>query len=853
MSGVKTILRRELGAYFNSPLAYVVAIGFMLLNSSLYVLGLWIENQVSMRGFFEWVSWSACFVIPAITMRLWAEEKRGATYELLFTFPMGTIELVVAKFLAALVFYAFCLSGSLFIPLILWRLSTPGLGPEWAAIAAAYLGSLFAGALLIALGLFLSGLCRDQIEAFIITLVVVLALRLTGFTPIAGQIDSVFSGAGTFLSESVSFSTPLSRFARGLVDLGDVAYFVIWAAVFLFLNAVGLDRRLKPGSGVRYLATIGLGIPAMILAGSLAAGSGPRFDWTAEHMYTVSPAAVEVLEQVPKDEAVRVKLYFSPKDEMPAGWTTLERDVMEKLEELQRRSHGRLKVEVVHLHADDAILRAIQEARQTSMGGEETDKKKGERGAVEEKLLQEGVVPFRVQTGGLTGSETKVVYAALSMTYGANKKETIPQLAPNETASLEQDLITRVYRMVSQKKPVVGLLAPIEAIDVPPQQLQLLAQLGIPLNQIQREKDDYSYARMLLSQAEQYDVRRLKPDAPVPLPADLSTLVILAPQRLSARMAWEVQRFLAGGGSVIVASRAFDAGLAPVQNGVGVMLRKTENGLGQILDRYGVSVPAEMVLAPQSLPLSYSVGPFSQPITVDFRWNFRLDPSALDRTTSLTNGVGGDLMVIDGASPVVLDEAKLKQLGISAMPVINAPPRAWTREVPEAQIPRDINDVKPPTGVVRLAVMLKGTFPAPEGARPAWPAAQGAPPPPEGPEPPAVTSKAGSLLVVGTDQPFTDQQIADRGGRVNWSGALLKNSVDALSLGDILLRLTLREPTPRPIKPLERSAIVFYQFLIVGLAPLAYLALGIARLVMRKRKQEAGAPPRPHAAAGVAP
>jgi hypothetical protein len=251
-----------------------------------------------------------------------------------------------------------------------------------------------------------------------------------------------------------------------------------------------------------------------------------------------------------------------------------------------------------------------------------------------------------------------------------------------------------------------------------------------------------------------------------------------------------------------------------------------------------------MVLSDPSFPLSYSTGPFGQPITVDFHWNFRLDPSSFDRSTSLTNGVGGDVMVIDGASPVKLDDAKLKQLSIQATPVIDAPAKAWTRVVPDMSVPRDLNDVKPAAGPVHLAVLLKGQFPVPEGGPPPWTAPSGgesAPPPAEPPASP-ITAKPGSLLVIGTDQPFEDSQIADRSGRVNWSGVLLKNSVDALSLGDVLLRLTLREPTPRPIKPLERSSVVFYQFLIVGLAPLAYLVLGVVRLMLRKRKQEAGLP-----------
>ena len=205
MSSALTVFRRELGAYFNAPMAYVVAIATMLLNSSLYVLDLWVVGQVSMRSYFDWVSWTICVIVPAITMRSWAEERRGGTYELLLTFPMRSFDLVLAKFLAALVFFAFCLSGSLVIPFVLQAVSTPGLGPEWGVIAAAYLGTFLAAGLLIALGLFVSGLCRDQIVAFILTTVAALGLKLVGFGPVAAQLESAFPWIGNFLRESVSY------------------------------------------------------------------------------------------------------------------------------------------------------------------------------------------------------------------------------------------------------------------------------------------------------------------------------------------------------------------------------------------------------------------------------------------------------------------------------------------------------------------------------------------------------------------------------------------------------------------------------------------------------------------------
>jgi hypothetical protein len=241
-------------------------------------------------------------------------------------------------------------------------------------------------------------------------------------------------------------------------------------------------------------------------------------------------------------------------------------------------------------------------------------------------------------------------------------------------------------------------------------------------------------------------------------------------------------------------------------------------------------------------------------VTVDFPWIFRLDAGNLDRGTSLTNGVGSEFMLIEAAAPVKVDDAKLKSLGLTATPVVSTGPKAWTREAPEFTVPEDLTAKQPGQGPIALATLVRGTFPAPEAVPPPWPGTSEEAPPPE--EAPAkITPAPGNLLVLGTARPFIDDQIVEPGQGISWAGSLLKNSVDALSLGDVLLRLTQREPTPRPIKDLDRGAVRFYQFLLVGLAPLVYLVIGVTRLVLRRRRQERGlaeAIARPVAAGGAA-
>jgi ABC-2 type transport system permease protein len=825
------VFRRELGAFFDSPIAYVVAIGFLLLNSGLFMLDFWSTGEASLRSFFEWVGWSSCFIVPAITMRSWADERRGSTFELLVTMPTSTAWIVVGKFLASLAFFAFCLLGSFVLPVSVKLLATKGMSPDWGAMAAGYLGCLVTGALLIAVGMFLSGLCRDQIEAYIVTLLCVLVLRFFGFPPIASQIDAVIPGAGSFLLELVSFSTPMERFLRGLVGLGDVLFYVIWITGFLLLNALFVEEsRLKPGARVRKLGAALLGIPVIALAGSLALELKPRLDLTADRLFTVSDAAAHLLESIPEKEPVQVKLYFSPKDEMPAAMTTLERDVTERLEALQRRAHGRMKIEVVHLHADEAILKAQQLLKEQLAGKKDEETKDAKP---EEKLLQEGVVPFPVRSGGLTGTETKVVYAAMTITHGAKPKEVIPQLMPGQLGSIEQELLTRTWRLVKDQKPVVALLAPIEQANIDPQQMQLLAQLGMPLDQLQREQDDYRTIPAILSQGQQYEVRRLRPDQPQPIGDDVTTLIVIQPGQLSERMKWEIERFVNRGGSLVVAAQTFQYGLRPTRSGgAAVELKPEQPGLDPLLADWGLSVPQKMVLNEKSFPLSYDRGPFAPPGSIDFRWAFPLDASNFNHDSALANGLGGTI-VIQSSAPVEKDDAKLKSLGLAFTPILSTGEHAWTRDVPTTEIPEDLNDVQPFTGPIPLVALVRGQFPAPAATPPAWPQQ-----PAEGePAPAPVTAKPGSVLVVGSALPFMDGQIAAPDG-LTWSGGLLKNAVDALSLGDELLRLTVRDAQPRPIKDVDRGTRLAYEVAMIGLGPALIAVLGIVRLVARKRRQE---------------
>ncbi len=239
MSNVKTIFDREFAAYFNSPIAYIFIIVFLILNCGLFMTPFFLQGMADMRDFFGNLPLFLIFFIPAISMRLWAEDKRSGTFELLMTLPMKTSEVMLGKYLAAMAFYLVALVGTLPIPLMLAVLGNPDLG----AVLGGYLGAILLGGLYMSVGIFTSGLLRDQITAFILGMLACFALFLLGIPAVSATVDGWIGGLGSFLQNAFGLMPHYQSLVRGVLQLGDLAYFLTLTGVFLALNTLWLEGR----------------------------------------------------------------------------------------------------------------------------------------------------------------------------------------------------------------------------------------------------------------------------------------------------------------------------------------------------------------------------------------------------------------------------------------------------------------------------------------------------------------------------------------------------------------------------------------------------------------------------------
>lgn len=237
LRNVRTIARRELAAYFDSPVAYIVVASFLLVSGWMFFSTLFLFGRADMRSFFAPAPFSPSMLLvvlaPAVTMRLIAEEKKTGTFELLTTLPVRDVELVLGKFLAAWALLATAMSSTL-----LFALSVSRLGAlDWGPVLSGYLGFLLFSASLLSIGLLCSALANQQIVAFVVSFLVGATLYFVFW------LQFFVPAAMAPFVEYISLSYHLDNLARGVVDSRDVLFYLTSTALALVLTERTVARQ----------------------------------------------------------------------------------------------------------------------------------------------------------------------------------------------------------------------------------------------------------------------------------------------------------------------------------------------------------------------------------------------------------------------------------------------------------------------------------------------------------------------------------------------------------------------------------------------------------------------------------
>lgn len=541
-----------------------------------------------------------------------------------------------------------------------------------------------------------------------------------------------------------------------------------------------------------------LAVIAFFLVSVLGNLPGARLDLTRDRLFTMSPAAADVLKglKVP----VQVKLYITPADKMPTQLRTLERDLTERLRNFEQVANGMLQF-AVHNPQDD-------EEMQKALGAK-------------------GIRPFQVQSIEKDEMGIKLIWSAMTIAYMDRPEEVLPQLLPQSLASLEQDVIGPVYRLTRERAPRVAVFGPLKEVD---QQLAMMyLQQGM---QPPPPQEQYSRLREVLQQ-EHYEVVPVELTAASPVPADVDLLVVMAAAPLQERQAWEVNRALTAGIPVVLAVQAHEYGYSPAPGGGwSVHGQDIATGLEPMLAGFGLTVSEdhfmdsamEVIELPREVNLGGLRMQTREPVRAPIQ--IRVTESQMNPASPVVNRIAA-LFYLWG-TPVDIDAARMAVAGLECTTLMSSSEDCWRLPWSEGPVTGEMIDPagKRMAGAQPLAVLVEGTFPDTWAGRPVPADPDGG-----GSAPVPVTPRPGRLLLVGCAKMFDDSLL---GAMQN--GLLLMNGVDYLAGSQALLSIRAKSLTNRVIKPVDAQAKLFWRLFTVLLVPAAIAAYGIFRAGLRRKE-----------------
>jgi len=352
MRRVWVLARKELSAYFGTPMALIFVGAFLAITllAFFWVETFFVRNIADVRPMFRWMPVLLLFLVGALTMRQWSEEQRAGTLEVLLTLPIRRIELVLGKFLAVMLLVALALALTLFIPI-----TVSILGPlDWGPVVGGYLAALLLASAYAAIGLFVSSRTDNQIVALIITVLLAGLFYVVGTNGVTGL-------TGDTLAEILRAIGTGSRFEsieRGVIDLRDLVYYLSLSVIFLALNILSLDakRWSKGAQTARYRLQIILTV-ILVVANLVALNTwlyplgSLRADLTAAREYSLSPVTRNLIANL--QEPLLIRGYFSERTHPLLA--PLVPSIRDMLREYEIASGGQIQVEIVDPRDDEEL------------------------------------------------------------------------------------------------------------------------------------------------------------------------------------------------------------------------------------------------------------------------------------------------------------------------------------------------------------------------------------------------------------------------------------------------------------------------------------------------------------------
>ncbi len=572
MRNALVVAWKEFRTYFQTPIGWVILFVFTMLGGWFFfaVGSFFVQKQASMRGLFEFLPWLFLFYAPAVTMRLWAEEKRSGTVETLLTLPLKDGELVLGKYLASVgvvAVWLLCLAP--LAGVVAW-FGAPDPGP----ILGGFIGALLLGAAYAAIGVAASAFTENQIISLVIAVVGSFFFLLCGLDPVIAVIPSWkwIAWLGPFLYQ-LSLGTHFHSIARGVVDSRDLLYYLSFITFFLVANVWAVRRR--KGRGITVLLTGAIAI----LVNFLAAGHFFRIDLTENSRYSLSSDTKRILSRL--DDDLRLTAYLS--SDVPTEFTNTRRDIEDLIREFESYT-THLKVEVIDPDKSEELKKAAEAA---------------------------GIRPAQINSANTDKLEVKVAYLGMTIDYGtvSDKLPFVP-----DTQTLEYDLIRRIAKMTRKGPSKVAwqLNDPFGGMQIPGMQR--------PPSQ-DRHTPSGDLAAMDAALKTEYDTTTV--DLKSKVPDDVKALILCnSGAGLSDVQKFHLDQYLMRGGGLIVMAE----GSEPMSFGGGMgggggspfMRSAAEKAPDDFFQHYGFKINKDVVVDLQCAQLPRRDPSFPFPVYVSY-------------------------------------------------------------------------------------------------------------------------------------------------------------------------------------------------------------------------------------------
>ncbi|QEC78032.1 gliding motility-associated ABC transporter substrate-binding protein GldG [Mucilaginibacter ginsenosidivorax] len=566
-----SILKKEITSYLSSLVAYVT-IGVFLLVLGLF---LWVFPDSSILDYgyagldslFSTAPYLFMFLIPAITMRSLAEERKEGTFELLFTRPLKDWEIVLGKYFACLLIVLFALLPTLIYYYSVSILGTPQGNIDTGAVIGSYIGLFLLGAAFAAIGLFASSITKNQIIAFTIA-VFLCFFFYNGFDSLSQMLSLQDLGL-----QSLGITQHYQSVSRGVLDTRDLIYFLLVASAFIWLTLFILIKQRQKQLNTTVM--VGL-LSAFILVGIIAQFAFTRFDFTTEKRFTISPISRKIISDLPKP--VKITVYLQGGG-LPAGMKRLQGAARDMITDLKAYSHGNIQFEFVDLLStikklpDDKQKEAYEDFEAKGVTGQNISFK------TDDGVSQKLIFPEAVVKSG----DKEVVVNLVQTRIGSSDEEQINISVQN----LEYAFTSAIKKAVSGGKPQIGF------------------------TEGHHELTDLQLNDAMKSLSDGFEVGRLNL-ATIPFKAlqNIKLLVIPKPdQKFTELEKFKLDQYIMRGGKVLWTIDQVSAELDSLRGHGGEQMSFPKQlNLDDQLFRYGVRINYDLIADMSCSPIPVSTG-----------------------------------------------------------------------------------------------------------------------------------------------------------------------------------------------------------------------------------------------------